>query len=360
MIPRLGARTLVAAAMAAALLGVAPTAALAQKPAALTEVRPIEVKARRIENFRRVGGTQQRFGRLIFRGGLVLTSSSPDFGGWSGLVIEPDGKRLLSVSDAGTWLTADLEYDGQHPSGLSNVRIGPIRAVAGSALTRSRDRDAEAVALLDGNLTRGSVLIAFEVNHRIGRFGLGAAGLSAPQGYLKRAPEFARMKPNVGIEAITVLRGGPLNGAVVAFAESLLDAQRNHTGWIWPKAGAGDPQRLSITQIGGFALTDAAALPDGGLLVLERYFRWTEGVKMRIRMIPAAEVKPGAIMHGETLIEADLTYEIDNMEGMSVHRGPRGETIITLISDDNFNRLLQRTVLLQFALVPAQTSAALR
>ena len=33
-----------------------------------------------------------------------------------------------------------------------------------------------------------------------------------------------------------------------------------------------------------------------------------------------------------------------------VYYGPGGETILTLISDDNFNHFLQRTVLLQFAL----------
>jgi hypothetical protein len=37
------------------------------------------------------------------------------------------------------------------------------------------------------------------------------------------------------------------------------------------------------------------------------------------------------------------------MEGIAAHRGASGETIITLISDDNFSAL-QRTLLLQFAL----------
>ena len=39
------------------------------------------------------------------------------------------------------------------------------------------------------------------------------------------------------------------------------------------------------------------------------------------------------------------------MEGMAVHRGARGETVVSLISDDNFNSFLQRTIFLQFALV---------
>ena len=41
--------------------------------------------------------------------------------------------------------------------------------------------------------------------------------------------------------------------------------------------------------------------------------------------------------------------QIDNMEGLSVHRDAAGALVLTLISDDNFS-LLQRTVLLQFTL----------
>jgi hypothetical protein len=39
------------------------------------------------------------------------------------------------------------------------------------------------------------------------------------------------------------------------------------------------------------------------------------------------------------------------MEGIAVHRGARGETVVSLISDDNFNSFLQRTVFLQFTLL---------
>ena len=38
------------------------------------------------------------------------------------------------------------------------------------------------------------------------------------------------------------------------------------------------------------------------------------------------------------------------MEGLGVHRGAGGETVLSLISDDNFNHFLQRTVFLQFTL----------
>jgi hypothetical protein len=38
------------------------------------------------------------------------------------------------------------------------------------------------------------------------------------------------------------------------------------------------------------------------------------------------------------------------MEGIAVHRNAQGETIITLVSDDNFSAI-QRNLLLQFTLV---------
>jgi hypothetical protein len=71
---------------------------------------------------------------------------------------------------------------------------------------------------------------------------------------------------------------------------------------------------------------------------------------MRIRRIAMAGITPGGLVDGPVLLEADLRNEIDNMEGLSIHRGAGGEIVLTLISDDNFS-LLQRTLLLQFALV---------
>jgi hypothetical protein len=104
-----------------------------------------------------------------------------------------------------------------------------------------------------------------------------------------------------------------------------------------------------LKRIGGFDITGAAALPDGDIVVLERRFRFSEGVKMRIRRIGASEIKRGALIRGEVLLEAHDNLNIDNMEAIAAHRGRSGETVITLMSDDNFNPL-QRTLIMQFAL----------
>ena len=59
---------------------------------------------------------------------------------------------------------------------------------------------------------------------------------------------------------------------------------------------------------------------------------------------------PGATVDGPSIFEADLGQKVDNMEGIDAHVTEQGETVLTMISDDNFS-LLQRTLLLQFTLV---------
>jgi hypothetical protein len=339
---------LVAAAMGA--IAPLPRASQAEdyKVEAPAAIEKVEIEARPIAHFQRARPDAKRFGALEFRGGLVLTSRSRHFGGWSGLAMAPDGKSLLAISDIGVWMTADLAYDGTRPAKLVHAELGPLRGTGGRPLRNKREQDAEALALVDGTLARGTVLIGFERVHRIGRFEIRDRKVRAPAGYLRLPAEAFRMQPNQGIEALAVLQGGPHKGSVVAFAERFTRGSGYHTGWMWVK---GEPRAIHLKDIDRFNITDAAGLPDGSLLVLERYFRWTEGVKMRIRHLAAAEIVPGARLTGRTLIEADSAFEIDNMEGMAVHRGPRGETVVTLVSDDNFNSLLQRTVLLQFTLV---------
>jgi hypothetical protein len=306
----------------------------------------VRIDAASIAAFDKSDSKKMRFGGLEWRGGLVLTSEAKNFGGWSGLTVDQGGKKLFAVSDGGAWLTADLTYDGGRVSSLARARMGAITARDGSNLKRNRDRDAEAVALASGTLANGSMLVAFEQNGRIGRFSIAEAGISAPISYVPMPSEAKKLRLD-GFEAMTVIRGGSHKGAIIAFAEHQLRGEKHFAGWIWL---AGKPQRISMTDIGGYGVTDVTSLPDGGLIILERRFRWLEGVRMRLRRIAAEDIKPGALLQGEILLEADLGQEIDNMEGVAVHSGANGETLLTLISDDNFNTLLQRTILLQFAL----------
>ena len=315
---------------------------------------PITVLANPITAFDRTGGSETHFGKLDFRGGLVLTApDQPNFGGWSGLALDPNGRDFVAISDSGVWMTGTIVLDGGHPTAITAARMGPLLAQDGQTLTRNRDRDAEAIALVSGTTTNGSLQVAFEQNSRIGRYDMTSEGLSGPRGFLELPKDARKMRRNTGFEAMTVLKGGPFKGATIAMSERLYDSARNHTGWIWTGAGEQD---FHLTNIGDFDVTDIASLDDGTLFVLERRFRWLEGVKMRLRRVNPSDLQPGKTADGEILIEANLEQQIDNMEGLAVSRGVSGETIITMISDDNFNHFLQRTLLLQFSLKDARTA----
>lgn len=324
--------------------------------AALADAKPdiaklkagsITVDASVIANFARTPAAEQALSssKLTFRGGLILSSPSPNFGGWSGLVVDDDAKTLLAISDSGAWMTGKIVYNGVHPVGLADARLGPLLGHDGKPI--GRERDSEAIALETGTLQRGSVIVAFERRHRIERYGLSSEGLSAERGTVPLPAAARRMRPNQGLEGMTVMRGGPYKGSLIAFSERLYDLSRNHTGWLWTPKG---PATIHLKNTGDYDVTDLSSLDDGTLFVLERRFRWTEGVKMRLRRIAPDDVKPGRTMEGETLIEADLADQIDNMEGLSVTRLKTGEVLVTMISDDNFNHVLQRTMLLQFTI----------
>lgn len=320
-------------------------------------VREIEIKTSPILSFDRSNAQKRTFGRLTFLGGLTLTSAQKSFGGWSGLAIEPGGKGIVAVSDAGLWMTARLIYEEGRLAGIEAARIGPLKALSGRPLRRERDRDAEAVELISGNLANGSLLIAFEQNHRIGRFDIGRNGVSAPRSYVRPPKRSGRMSALKGYEATTVLTKGRYRGSLLAIAERKHDGNGHHTGWLW-SSGKANP--FSLTDIGGFDITGVAVLPDGDLLILERRFTWLEGVRMRLRRVALRDLKPGADIDGVVLLEATMAQDIDNMEGIAVHQDSRGNAIITLISDDNFNRLYQRTIMLQFRLDADGKSAKAR
>lgn len=345
------------AAVAAGLLaiGTDPAAAILKKDTSKLTPHEIEVRAKPISNFSRGKTDAVLNGRLAWRGGLVLTSFSEYFGGWSGLRLEADGKRFVAISDAGLWMTGKLAYDErERPKALKETRIGPLLALNGKPLHRKRDRDAEALALASGTLSKGTAYVAFEQNDRIGIFDVSDKGLGAPRAYIQMPDDKRRMRLD-GIEALTVLKGGPRKGALVGFTENPLRGDKAQRGWIWIK---GVPRGFTMSGVGDFSITDAASLEDGSVLLLERRFRWLEGLRIRLRHIAADAIRPGAQVTGELLLEADLSHEIDNLEGLAVSRGAHGETVITMISDDNFNRFLQRTVLLQFTLKERETADA--
>jgi hypothetical protein len=303
----------------------------------------IEVNARPIPSFDTRDRSRLRFGSLEYRSGLILTSRFRGFGGLSGLRLDAKGERFIAISDKGGWFTGGIVYRGREMVGLDDVEASPILGPDGKPITSRGWFDTEGLAL-DGSLA----YVSLERVNQILRFDF-AKGFTRARGELLQLPLGVRKLPyNKGIEAlVSVSKGFALAGTLIAISERGLDAQGNILAFL---IGGKTPRLFGIRRTDNFDISDAVLLPSGQLLLLERKFSWLGGIGIRIRRIPLASVVPGAVIDGPSIFDADLGDEVDNMEGIDAHVTPEGDTVLTLVSDDNFS-LVQRNLLLQFTLV---------
>jgi hypothetical protein len=303
----------------------------------------IEVNARPIPAFDTRDRSRVRFGALQYRSGMSLTSGFRGFGGLSGIRLDSKGERFISFSDKGSWFTGRIVYQGGAMTGLADVEAAPMLGADGRPITARGWFDSESIAL-DGSL----VYIGLERVNQVLRFDF-SKGFTRARGEVVSMPPAVKKLPfNKGLEALVMVpKGRPLAGTLIALSERGLDADGNLIAFL---VGGPSPGQFSVRRTDKFDISDATLLPSGELLVLERKFSLIDGVGIRIRSIPLATLAPGAVVDGPAIFEADLGDEIDNMEGIDAHVTPEGETVLTLISDDNFS-MIERTLLLQFTLV---------
>lgn len=281
--------------------------------------------------------TQATVGFLTYRGGIAVTSSDTRFGGWSGLVVTPSGD-LVSVSDRGFWLIAQLELDERgYLTGITEGRLGRLAGPGGLPVGR-RQQDAEEIALLPD----GTAIVSFEQDHRFWRYFPSAEPFQGPVEAVDPPPGLDLLPANGGVEALTNLADGRL----LAIAEGLTTAEGGRVGWVRGPEGWAP---LSYVAAPDFLPSGAAGLPNGDALVLERRFVDPFTYESRITRVPAAEIHAGARMSGREIARLSAPLSTDNFEGIAVRPGPNGETLVYLVSDDN-HVPIQRTLLLQFVL----------
>ncbi len=285
---------------------------------------------------------------LTFLGGLTLTSDNRHFGGFSGLEVSHDGKRFVSVSDRGHWLTGGLVYEEGRLKGISDTRLAPILDRKGRIEDRKSRSDAEAVAAWSSRGIDGKVIVGFERRERVEQFNIGKHGFKAKAKRIKSPKAISQGQKNGEIEALGRFTEGPKKGWLVAVSE------RNHArddslrGWLWRK---GKTHEFHIPRHEDYLVTGLAILPGGkDIITVERSFKPPVLVGMALRRFSVEDLQKRNTGPGQLLFAGKLTtYQIDNMEGIAAHEDERG-TIITVISDDNFNKSVQSTVMFQFRL----------
>lgn len=319
--------------------------ALAVQPVLAAEraaVESMEISVRPITRFK-IGSDAKNFGPLEFVGGLEMTSYARDFGGLSAFRFLKPGGDFIGVADTGFWFFGTIVHDAdRRPAGVENFRMAQMVDEAGQPIDEKWEVDAEGLGVRDGIATVG-----FERNHRIAQFRIDPDAMKAPFRQLDFLVPKYELRQNRGFETVTYSNpDGPHQGALVIVSEKSLDKDGNVFAAI-----LGGPHEgiFTVKRDGEFDITDGAFLPDGDLLLLERSFSMATGVRMRLRRIHGDSIAKGAVADGPVLMQADMGYQIDNMEGLDVWRRDDGALMVSLISDDNHS-ILERNLYLEFIL----------
>ncbi len=312
-------------------------------PMAAPKFESLSIQATPIGSFGGYGTQGDVYGKLRWLGGLELESDHDMFGGFSGLSFL-DEQTFLALCDKGIVLKARLLLKDGKPDGVDSGQIRYLPQL--SERMEGWQRDSEGLALHDH-----AAYVSFEGDARVVRYPLTDDGVFAGQTTKMPLPHsvLRGAKANTGFEAIAFPPAGTRHdGAFVLLSERF--AGDRIQGWIMRN---GKAKAFTLPEQGGLAVTDAAFTAAGDLLILERKVSLFGGLQIRIRRVLAEDFNPGSIERTDVLLTGNLSNALDNMEGMAIQPQPDGSSLITLISDDNFNPL-QRTLLLQFLLPAGQ------
>jgi hypothetical protein len=302
-------------------------------------IETVEVSSRPLRSFQ-IRSNETRFGPLEFMGGFEFDSPSYNFGAFSSFRFLEPGSQLMDVSDIGFWFFGRIERDEDfRPLGFSNFMLQPI--TGGENLGNGKGwSDAESLEIKDG-----SAIIGFERIHRIVAFDLDDGVVGRIRGDIDPLIPRHELRANRGFETLAYAPAdSALQGALVVVSERSLTAEGNVFAAILdgPKKGV-----FSVKRDSGFDITDGAFMPNGDLMLLERRFTIATGAAMRLRRIETSTIAPGRVADGPVLLEADMGYQIDNMEGLDLWRAPDGALMVSIISDDN-RSMFQRNLYLEF------------
>lgn len=277
---------------------------------------------------------------LQFRGGVRLSSPDKAFRGFSGIWVSDDGRRLVAV-EGGEWTTADLVYDAKGDlAGLKVTSVAPLLDTAGQPLAAEADKDAEAVDRHDGRL-----IVGFETNNRVAAY----RSPTAKAEPIALPPEALKgVAGGAGFSSVASLPGDRLLVLPEYTAEEgetpEYHAHRTR-GWLITPKGAGS---VWLRAGDRWLPVSLAALPNGDVILLELFLPRTPGpiTDTRISRIRAADIAIGATLPAQTLATFAPPVPGSRLEGASVRKGTKGETLLYLMSN------MDPAVLYMFELPP--------
>ncbi|MEH3103997.1 MAG: esterase-like activity of phytase family protein [Sphingomonas phyllosphaerae] len=275
-------------------------------------------------------GWPRRVGALEPIGALSLTANQPAFGGLSALALYR-GQAIL-LSDGGLVVRLRIANGRLTTLGTAELADGPETG------WRKSSRDTESLAV---DPRSGRAWIGYERINMIWRYAsdFNAADAASYPTLMRR------WGINSGIESLVRLN----DGRFVAFREGGIREDGVRAALLFD----GDPAlfdtpvaRLRYRPPPHSSPSDAAVLPNGDVLVLNRRLHLPLRFEMTLVRIAADAIRPGATLHGQVVAQFGDTLGRENAEGLAVSR-ERGETMIWLVTD-NDGAFWRRTILAKF------------
>jgi hypothetical protein len=260
-----------------------------------------------------------------------ITSSDPQFGGFSAL-LAPDDASFTAFSDRG-WR---LDFA---PPGVAQGRPPALAKVFPNRAIHHDFFDIEAATRDPGSST---FWLASENTHAIHRFT--ASGAPSGRRVLKDEVDWTR---NAGIEAMVRLADGRFVVLPEGQEEGLLFASDPVEG------GKAARFRIAVPEA-GYEITDAAVLPDGRLLVLLRKLvrpsrsAWPPFASLlAIGEVP----QPGGRFAPAIALRLEGLVPLENYEGLALRPRVDGGVDVWMIADDNIS-VFQRSLLARLVFTP--------
>ena len=271
-----------------------------------------------------------------FAGGWEISSPDDNFGGLSGLSIEPDGS-LLTVSDTGRFIRL-----GRTDGSLNGTaEIAPMRFENPLIRPGKLTSDAEGLTLADG-----FAFVSFEHDFRVLAFALESCGASARGIEISDPPSrygFRPIRANAGPEALWMDGDGGLH----VLYEQLRDG-RVQTAKVTSDGKAHlSSLPLDPALEDGFRPVgaDQIALNDEvtATAFLFRAYDRERGNRNRLDILRSDRDAPKSLFLAPP-------QQVDNFEGVALERVDDGLRV-WVISDDNFSDR-QKTLLYAFDVTP--------
>lgn len=300
----------------------------------------------------RVDAKQTTIGALAFKGAVVIPSGKVRIGGLSGLWVNPQSGVLSAISDEGrvVELTPKWSAQGQLVD-VSINRLPLLLDEKGEQPKSRRERDSESIARLSSPEGVGDWLVGFERRHRIARYKDEQGQPSGAPTLLGLPDAVKGLDGNEGLESLAALPDGRL----FLLAEQT-DRKNGAPFWV----GRLDEQGVMVDVVSGtyqpmagLVPVDAAALPSGDVVVLERGFSLFFTFRSRVVLLKAEQLvnlSAGQTLQGQTLALLENPVITENFEGVAVQALSAGKTRLFLVSDNNFNTA-QQTILAAFEII---------